>query len=66
MESPATPAPALFDDGARAAAVSVAAAAGKLGTRDAALLAIHAVLHRNRFSSDEAAYTFYKVSKQRF
>ena len=55
-----------FDDAAKARAKQFASAAGKPDTRAAGLLAIHSVLHRQRFSKDEDCWTHYGSKKQRF
>ena len=56
----------VFDASARATAQVLAATAGKPGTREPGLLAIHAALHRKRFQLDEDAVAFYQVKRGRY
>jgi hypothetical protein len=55
-----------FDATAKARAKALAAAVGKPGTREAGLLAIHAVLQKKRFRVEEDAYLFYSVKRRTF
>jgi len=55
-----------FDEAAHARAKRIATAAGKPKTRIEGLRAIHAVLQRNHFGSERAAYEAFGVSQQRF
>ena len=55
-----------FDDAAQQHAATIAASAGKPGTRQQGLVAIHAVLNRKSFARDEDAWLHYKTTRQRF
>ena len=55
-----------FDAAAKAHAKRIAAQAGKPGTQNAGLLAIHAVLHRKRHLRDEDAWSHFGAKRPRF
>lgn len=55
-----------FDDAAQQHAATIAASAGKPGTRQQGLVAIHAVLNRKSFARDADAWSHYGSTRQRF